>query len=112
MAGIFVPIRIIQKRMPIQYADPCQVCGNLYLHGSPTSCRRCLRLEKGAIDISRKPPRLLCDCGAGAIVVIRIRVGVTEDGITEERMPLCAHCLEIEKKTQATLDRLGYAWKR
>jgi hypothetical protein len=39
--------------------------------------------------------------------VILVRVGNHEDGFSVERLPLCEKCLEIEKKTQAMLDRLG-----
>lgn len=98
--------------MPIQFAAPCLACGKPFLHGSGTTCSSCLRQLKVGSAITRKAARLCCDCGNWAVAVILVHVGLREDGITEGRLPLCAQCLEIEKKTQAMLDRLGYDWKR
>jgi hypothetical protein len=43
-------------------------------------------------------------------VVILVQVGLREDGVHTERLALCERCLEVEKQTQAVLDRLGYGW--
>ncbi|MGW8251277.1 MAG: hypothetical protein ACWGO1_11595 [Anaerolineales bacterium] len=95
--------------MPIRYAAPCEKCGSPYLEGSSTTCTRCLRSKSGPKRRYRTTQRLRCDCGKTAVAVILIRVGVREEELSELRLPVCRDCLEIEKETQAQLDRLGYS---
>ncbi len=50
--------------------------------------------------------RLRCDCGKFASAVLLVWVGYYQDNLSEERLPVCRGCLEIEKVTQARLDGL------
>ncbi len=54
----------------------------------------------------RGVPWLRCDCGKPAIAVLLVWVGYFHDNLSEERLPVCRACLEIEKETQARLDDL------
>ena len=49
--------------------------------------------------------RFRCDCGQMAVTVILVTVGVKDSRYTV-RLPLCPACLEIEKETQAQIDRM------
>jgi hypothetical protein len=91
--------------MPILYAARCDTCGALYLQGSRTTCRNCLRGKKGRKRRSRGQIR--CDCGEQAAAVILVKVCNPDGEITLQRMPVCKDCLAVEEETQALLDELG-----
>jgi hypothetical protein len=93
--------------MPVRFAAPCDQCGSLYLEGTNTTCLRCCRFKSKPTRRWRTKQRLRCDCGKTAVSVILVRVGYYEDNLSEERLPVCGDCLEIEKETQAMLDHLG-----
>jgi len=44
----------------------------------------------------RRRRRSRCDCGRLAVTVLTVRVGI--DGAYTVRLPLCAACLELERK--------------
>ncbi len=76
------------------------------MQGSSTTCGRCLRTKgKGKLRW-RTARHLRCDCGKLAVAVLLVWVGYFQDNLSEERLPVCRGCLEIEKVTQARLDGL------
>jgi hypothetical protein len=91
--------------MPIAYANRCNTCGAIYLQGSRTTCRQCLKGRKNRKQRSRKQIR--CDCGEPAAAVILVKVCNIEGEVTVQRMPVCEGCLAVEQETQAILDDLG-----
>ncbi len=97
--------------MPMRLAPPCDQCGAPYLHGTRTTCDRCLRLQRRSRGApaahSPRQMRLNCDCGKRAVVVVLVQVGITEDGFTEERLALCESCLRQEEATVDLLEELG-----
>jgi len=91
--------------MPVVYAPACMLCGSMYLNGSSTICSRCLHENGGSHNRRTRRPRFRCDCGAWAVAVILVQVGCPEDSLSEQRLPLCERCLEIEMHTQAMIHR-------
>jgi hypothetical protein len=97
--------------MPMRLAPPCDQCGAPYLHGTRSTCDRCLRLQRrkrrAPLAHSPRQPRLNCDCGNKALVVVLVQVGITEEEFTEERLALCQDCLQQEEATVDLLEELG-----
>lgn len=97
--------------MPMRLAPPCDQCGAPYLHGTRSTCDRCLRLQRRSrrapVGHSPRQMRLNCDCGNRAVVVVLVQVGITEDGFTEQRLALCRSCLRQEEATVDLLEELG-----
>lgn len=93
--------------MPIRFAEPCTLCGAIYLEGSKTVCSRCQRLRaRGERRVDTRI-RFRCDCGEMAVAVVLVQVG-PEQGQSETRLPLCPACLREETLTQALLDEFGF----
>lgn len=97
--------------MPIRLAPTCDQCGALYLHGTRSTCDRCLRMlrskHRSPVSHARRQPRLNCDCGKKAVAVVLVQVGTTEEGFTEQRMALCQGCLRQEEATVDLMEQLG-----
>jgi hypothetical protein len=93
--------------MPIRFAAPCNRCGSLHLEGTCSTCTRCTRYRDSKKRRWRTKQHLRCDFSKVTIAVSLVWVGYQEEDMSEERLPLCRECLEIEKETQSKLDRLG-----
>ena len=73
----------------------CQVCGRYYDSGTRRLCRACQR-DKGKPKAWRwkKCLSLRCDCGAQAVTVMEVKVGL--NGAYRVLLPLCAGCYRLE----------------
>lgn len=47
-------------------------------------------------DAAKRGPKLRCDCGRLAVVMLTVRVGL--DAVYVVEMPLCEECLELERE--------------
>lgn len=85
-------------------ASTCPRCGRIFVQGTQVMCSACRKAARRASrsrSYIRRKHRLTCECGQPAVTVLLVRLG-KDDSLSTVRMPLCQHCLDLEKEMWAS----------